>query len=303
MIAKDREQMQGKICLVTGATSGIGKATALGLAQQGATVLMVARNQARGEAALQEVRAASGNPTIDLLLADLSSQASVRQLGATFMERYPQLHVLVNNAGVFMLKRRETVDGLEMTFAVNHLAPFLLTHILLERLKVSGPARIVNVCSDSHTSGRIDLDNLQLLKGYNVWRAYAQSKLAMLLCSYEFARRLAGTDITLNCVHPGFVFTNIGMNNVSPRIQVLARPILARLGTSPEKGARTSLYIATSPDVAQVSGQYFANCQPIASSPLSHDEALQHRLWEASARLVHLPDAINADYAGESGRL
>ncbi|MDQ2902877.1 MAG: SDR family oxidoreductase [Chloroflexota bacterium] len=293
--------MQGKICLVTGATSGIGKATALALAQQGATVVMVARNQARGEAALQEIRAASGNPAIVLLLADLSSQASIRQLGATFVERYPQLHVLVNNAGVFMLKRRETVDGLEMTFAVNHLAPFLLTHVLLDHLKASGSARIVNVCSDSHTSGRIDLDNLQLLKGYNVWRAYAQSKLAMLLCSYEFARRLAGTDITLNCVHPGFVFTNIGMNNVSPRIQALVRPILARLGSSPEKGARTTLYVATSPEVAQVSGQYFANCHPIASLPRSHDEALQQRLWEASTRLVHLPDAMNAGYAGGSG--
>src|SRR5205807_5648546 len=192
-----------------------------------------ARNQARGEASLQEIRAKSGNHRVELLLADLSSQASIHQLASTFREQYPHLHILINNAGVFMLKRHVTVDGLEMTFAVNHLAPFMLSHLLLDQLKASDSAHIVNVCSNAHTSGRIDLDNLQLVKGYNVWRAYAQSKLAMLLCSYELARRLAGTGIAVNCAHPGFIFTNIGMSNVGPRTRAVARFILSHLGSSP----------------------------------------------------------------------
>ena len=292
MIENEQNRMEGKVCLVTGATSGIGKATAMGLAKQGATVVIVARNQARGEGSLQEIRAISGNPRVDLLLADLSSQASVQQLVTTFGAQYSHLHVLINNAGVFMLKRHETVDGLEMTFAVNHLAPFMLSHLLLDQLKASASARIVNVCSNAHTSGRIDLDNLQLAKGYNVWRAYAQSKLAMLLCSYELARRLAGTGITVNCAHPGFIFTNMGMSNVGPRTQAVARFILSRLGSSPEKGARTSLFLATSRDIEGINGKYFANCQPTQSSPRSLDETLQRRLWEESTRLVHLPTAF-----------
>lgn len=283
-------QMQGRVCLVTGATSGIGKATALGLARQGARVILVARNQAKGEATRQEIQTVSGNSAVDLLLADLASQASVHQLAATVIERYPQLHVLVNNAGVFMLKRRETVDGLEMTFAVNHLAPFLLTQLLLDRLKASAPARVVNVCSGAHTSGKIDWQQLQLQKGYQVWQAYTQSKLAMLLCSYELARRLEGTGITVNCVHPGFVFTNMGMNNVGPRTQAVARFALARLGSSPERGAQTSLYVATSPEVERVTGRYFARCKPVRSSPGSYDEASQHRMWEESTRLVYLQE-------------
>src|SRR5579862_7338491 len=176
---QDQPHMRGKICLVTGATSGIGKATALGLAQQQATVVLIARSQAKGEATRQEIQAATGNQSVDVLLADLSSQASIRQLAATVAERYPHIHVLVNNAGVFMLKRRETVDGLETTFAVNHLAPFLLTHLLLDQLKASAPARIVNVSSGAHTAGRINWQDVQLHHGYGVWRAYAQSKLAI----------------------------------------------------------------------------------------------------------------------------
>ena len=291
---QDQPQMQGKVCIVTGATSGIGKATALGLARQQASVVLVARSQAKGEAARQEIQTATGNQHVDLLLADLSSQASIRQLASAITERYPHVHVLVNNAGVFMLKRRETVDGLEMTLAVNHLAPFLLTQLLLDHLRASAPARIVNVCSGAHTAGHINWQDLQLRQRYGVWRAYAQSKLAMLLCSYALVRRLEGEAITINCVHPGFVFTNMGMNNVGPRTQALAKPVLARLGASPEKGARTSLYLATSPEVDQVSGRYFVNCQPTASSPRSYDEDAQQRLWEESARLVQLSDMLSA---------
>jgi NAD(P)-dependent dehydrogenase (short-subunit alcohol dehydrogenase family) len=292
MIENDQNRMQGKVCLITGATSGIGKATALGLARQGATVVIVARNQAKAEATLQEIRALSGNPRAELLLADLSAPASVRQLATTFGKQFSDLHVLINNAGVFMLKRHVTVDDLEMTFAVNHLAPFLLNQLLLDQLKASAPARIVNVCSGAHTSGRIDLDNLQLVKGYNAWRAYAQSKLAMLLCSYELARRLEGTGTTINCAHPGFVFTNMGMNNVGPRMQALAKSVLSRLGSSPEKGAKTSLYLATSPDIEGINGKYFAKSRPIKSSPRSYDIAMQHDLWKVSGRLVHLTTAM-----------
>ncbi len=288
---KDQYQMQGRVCLVTGATSGIGKATALGLARQHATVILVSRNQAKGEATQQEIQAASGHHDVELLVADLSSQTSIRQLAATIVDRYPQLHVLVNNAGVFMLKRRETVDGLEMTLAVNHLAPLLLTQLLLDRLKDNAPTRIVNVCSGAHTAGRIKQE-LHVQKSYNVWQAYAQSKLAMLLCSYELARRLEGTGVTVNCVHPGFVFTNMGMNNVGPRTQAMARVALARLGTSPERGAQTSLYVATAPEIEQITGRYFVKCKPVPSSSQSYDEALQQRVWEESIRLVHLPEAL-----------
>jgi NAD(P)-dependent dehydrogenase (short-subunit alcohol dehydrogenase family) len=280
--------MQGKTCLVTGATSGIGKATALGLARQGATVVIVGRSQARGEAARQEIQAASGNSSVDLLLADLSSQESVRQLAATFMERYAHLRILVNNAGVFLLKRHLTGDGLEMTFAVNHLAPFLLIHLLLDRLKASAPARIVNVCSGAHFSGRIKLTDMQLEKGYNVWRAYAQSKLAMLLCSYKLARQLEGSGVTLNCLNPGFVFTNMGISNVGSTTQALARAILSRLGSSPEKGAQTSLYLAMSPEVESLNGNYVDQLVLKRSSALSYDQALQDQVWEESTRLVHL---------------
>lgn len=281
--------MQGKICLVTGATSGIGKATALGLAQQGATVVIVGRSKEKGEAARREIQAASGNANVDLLLADLSSQDSVRQLAATFLERYEHLHVLINNAGVFLLKRHLTVDGLEMTFAVNHLAPFLLTHLLLDCLKANAPARIVNVCSGSHFSGRINPQDVQLESGYNVWRAYAQSKLALLLCSYKLARQLEGSGITLNCLNPGFVFTNMGMGNIGPKSQSVARAILSRLGSSPAQGAQTSLYLAMSPEVEHTTGKYFDKLILKQSSQSSYDQALQEFIWKESARLVNLP--------------
>ncbi len=281
--------MHGKICLVTGATSGIGKATALGLARQGATVVIVARAQAKGETAREEIRSASGNASIDLLLADLSSQASIHQLAATFLAHYEHLHVLINNAGVFLTKRHLTIDGLEMTFAVNHLAPFLLTHLLLERLKASAPARIVNVCSGAHYTAHMNMQDLQLQRGYNVWRAYAQSKLAMLLCSYKLARQLEGSGVTLNCLNPGFVFTNMGMTNVGPGAQRVAKAILSRLGASPEKGALTSLFLAMSPEVAQVTGQYFDKLIRKQTSKESYDQALQEQIWAESARLVQLP--------------
>jgi NAD(P)-dependent dehydrogenase (short-subunit alcohol dehydrogenase family) len=281
--------MQGKICMVTGANSGIGKATALGLAQMGATVVMVCRDRTRGEAAQSEIKTKSGNNAVDLLLADLSSQQSIRQLVENFKQRYTQLHVLINNAGVCMLTRRETVDGLEMMFAVNQLAPFLLTNLLLDVLKASVPARIINVSSSAHEAGYIKLDDLQSKKHYRFMRAYGQSKLAVMLFTYELARRLQGTGVTANCLHPGFVTTNIGQSGVGPVGRAVAKFIVFRFGISPEEGAKTSLYLASSPDVEGVTGKYFVKSIPRRSAPISYDESLQRQVWEESAKLVKWP--------------
>jgi len=281
--------MQGKACMVTGANSGIGKATALGLAQVGANVVMVARDRARGEVAQNEVKAKSGNNSVDLLVADLSSQQSIRQLVENFKQHYKQLYVLINNAGVFMLTRRETVDGLEITFAVNYLAPFLLTNLLLDVLKASAPARIVNVSSEAHENGYIKMDDLQAKKNYRPFRAYGQSKLALVMFTYELARRLQGTGVTANCLHPGFVATNIGQSGVVPVARPVAKFVLSFLGISPEEGAKTSIYLATSTDVEDVTGKYFVKSVIRRSAPISYDESLQRQLWEESAKLVKLP--------------
>jgi NAD(P)-dependent dehydrogenase (short-subunit alcohol dehydrogenase family) len=281
--------MQGKVCIVTGANSGIGKATSLGLAKMGATVVMVCRERTKGEEAQNEIKTKSGNDAIDLLLADLSSQDSIRQLVENFLQHYTQLHVLVNNAGGVNLSRRVTVDGFEMTFAVNYLAPFLLTNLLLDKLKASAPARIVNVSSESHESAYIKMDDLQLEKKYRLMRAYGQSKLALVLFTYELARRLQGTGVTANCLHPGFVATNIGQSGVGRVGRSIVKLIFSSLGISPEEGAKTSIYLASSPDIEGVTGKYFVKSIPVRSAPISYDESLQRQLWEESAKLVNLP--------------
>jgi NAD(P)-dependent dehydrogenase (short-subunit alcohol dehydrogenase family) len=281
--------MQGKVCIVTGANSGIGKATSLGLAQMGATVVMVCRDRTKGEEAQNEIKTKSGNDAIDLLLAELSSQDSIRQLVENFQQHYKQLDVLINNAGGVNLSRRETLDGLEMTFALNYLAPFLLTNLLLDKLKASAPARIVNVSSDSHESGYIKMDDLQLEKKYRLMRAYGQSKLALVLFTYELARRLQGTGVTANCLHPGFVATNIGQSGVGRVGRSIVKLIFSSLGIRPEEGAKTSIYLASSPDIEGVTGKYFVKSIPVRSAPISYDESLQRQLWEESAKLVNLP--------------
>src|SRR5713101_9170688 len=282
--------MQGKICMVTGANSGIGKATALALAQMDATVVMVCRDRARGEEARSEITTTSGNNAVDLLQADLSSQQSIRQLVEHIQHHYTHLHVLINNAGAaFPGRRRETVDGLETTFAVNYLAPFLLTNLLLDALKASAPARIVNVSSASHKSGYIKMDDLQLEKKYRLMRAYGQSKLALVLFTYELARRLQGTGVTANSLHPGFVATNIGQSGVGRVGRSIVKLIFSSLGISPEEGAKTSIYLASSPDIEGVTGKYFVKSIPVRSAPISYDESLQRQLWEESAKLVNLP--------------
>src|SRR2546425_8338226 len=251
-----KSSMQGKICMVTGANSGIGKATALELAQMGATVVMVCRDRARGEEAKSEITTKSRNNAVDLLLADLSSQQSIRQLVGNFQHHYTHLHVLINNAGAAYPGRRETVDGLEMTFAVNYLAPFLLTNLLPDVLKASAPARIVNVSSNSHKSGYIQMDDLQEEKHYRSMSVYGQSKLAVVLFTYELARRLQGTGVTANCLHPGFVATHFGQRDLWPIARTAAKLVLF-FGISPEEGAKTSIYLASSPDVEGITGKYF----------------------------------------------
>jgi NAD(P)-dependent dehydrogenase (short-subunit alcohol dehydrogenase family) len=279
--------MQGKICMVTGANSGIGKATALALAQMGATVVMVCRDRARGEEAKSEITTKSRNNAVDLLQADLSSQQSIRQLVENFQHHYTQLHVLINNAGAAFPGRRETVDGLEMTFAVNYLAPFLLTNLLLDVLKASAPARIVNVSSGSHEAGYIKLDNLQSKNPYRSMSVYGQSKLALVLFTYELPRRLEGTGVTVNCLHPGFVATNFGQSDVGPAFRLLVK-LIGSFGTSPQEGAKTSIYLASSPEVEGVTDKYFVKSIPKRSASISYDESLQRQLWEQSANLVNL---------------
>lgn len=282
-------QMQGKICLITGATSGIGKATAMGLAAMGATVVLVGRDRVKGEVVQQEIQQKTGNENIDLLTADLSSQQSIYQLAEAFKQKYQQLHVLINNAGLFASRRHESVDGIELTFAVNTLAPFLLTNLLLDTLKASAPSRIVNVSSEAQAAGRINLDDLQFSHRYHMMAAYSQSKVALVLFTYELARRLQGTGVTANCLHPGFVKTNIGQTDVNPLARPLAR-IIFSLGISPEEGAKTSIYLASSPDVVNVTGKYFVKSVPKRSSAITYDQAIQHQLWDISTQLVKLPE-------------
>ena len=256
----------------------------------GATVVMVCRDQAKGEGAQHEIKEKSGNDGIDLMLTDLTSQASIRQLAENIQQRYQQVHVLINNAGGVNLTRRETSDGLEATFAVNYLAPFLLTNLLLDKLKASSPARIVNVSSESHQSGYIKMDDLELEKGYRLMRAYGQSKLALVLFTYKLARRLQGAGVTANCLHPGFVATNIGQNGVGTVGRSIVKLIFSRLGISPEEGAKTSIYLASSPEIEGITGKYFIKSIPVRSAPISYDEALQRQLWDESVKLVNLHD-------------
>jgi retinol dehydrogenase 12 len=278
--------LKGKTCLVTGATSGIGQATARALAEKGAQVIIVGRNPAKCSATVSQIRQQTGNPAVEYLLADLSSQSAVRQLAEQFKSRYRQLHVLVNNAGAIFLQRQVTVDGIEMTLGLNHLSYFLLTHLLLDTIQASVPARIVNVASLAHKRARINFDDLQGIKRYNAMRAYGQSKLGNVLFTYELARRLSGTHVTVNALHPGLVGTGFAANNGS--LVRLAMRLYGFVALSPEQGARTSIYLATSPEVDGVTGKYFVECRAVPSSPLSYDTAVAGRLWQVSAEMTAL---------------
>ena len=273
-----------KTILITGATNGIGKAAALAIASQGGRLVIVGRNAAKTEAVAAELRQTSGNPAVDFLLADLSSMAEVRRLAAEFSARYPRLDVLVNNAGAFFMRRQQSVDGLEMTFALNHLSYFLLTNLLLDTLKASAPARVVNVASASESSARVDWDDLQMTRKYSGFQAYAISKRFNLYFTYELARRLEGSGVTADALHPGSVATGIWANPFGP-LRGLARPLTRLMMRSPEQGAETVVYLATSPEVQGATGRYYVNCQPRHSSRASQDADAARRAWQVSAAL------------------
>jgi NAD(P)-dependent dehydrogenase (short-subunit alcohol dehydrogenase family) len=279
--------MAGKSVLITGGTGGIGQATAIGLAALGARVGISGRDLARAGAAAADIRAATGNPAVDVFAADMSAQAGVRHLAAQVLDSYPRLDVLVNNVGGFWAHRHVTADGLERTFALNHLAPFLLTSLLLGRLTASAPARIVTVSSGAHAQGRLDFDDLQGERNYSGPHAYNQSKLANVLFTYELARRLAGTGVTATAAHPGVAATSFGAEDQAAHFAIMGRVARPFMKT-PAQGALTSIYLASSPQVEGVTGQYFANRKPKTSSKASYDTAAAARLWQASASLAGL---------------
>jgi NAD(P)-dependent dehydrogenase (short-subunit alcohol dehydrogenase family) len=290
------KDMHDTVCVVTGANSGIGKATATELARLGARVVMVCRDKARGRDAQAEIRAAadlahpSREDTVDLLIADLSVQEEVYHLGETIRADYNRLDVLVNNAGVFRETREETVDGVEITFAVNHLAPFLLTHLVLPRLKDTagrtGQARVITVSSEAHRGASIDFDDLNAERGYNALQAYGQSKLANILFTHELARRLRGEGVLVNAVHPGVVNTNIWRG--SGWISRIAR-LFSWLYKRPEEGARSVVYLAVSPEVEET-GQYFKETEVVNPSPEAYDEKAAARLWRVSRKMTGLAE-------------
>jgi NAD(P)-dependent dehydrogenase (short-subunit alcohol dehydrogenase family) len=286
--------MDGRTVLVTGGTGGIGRATAAGLAAMGARVAITGRDRARAEAAAREIRR-PGGPPVEVFVGDMSAQTDVRRLAAEVLAALPRLDVLVNNVGGFWNSRHVTADGLERTFALNHLAPFLLTHLLIDRLVESAPARIVTVSSDAQRMGRIHFDDLQSERSWSGQRAYNQSKLANVLFTYELARRLRGTGVTANVLHPGIVRSGFGLEEPG-RIQQMLTPLARFVMKTPEEGARTPIHLASSPDVADVTGQFFRNCSPGRSSKGSYDADAARRLWDLSAELVGLD-------TGTAGRL
>ena len=278
--------MKDKVCLITGGTDGIGKAAAYGLAVQGAKLLVHGRDPEKGARAVAELKARSGNPAIEFLRADFSSLADVRRLAAAVGDHTPRVDVLVNNAGGVFAKRTLSKDGYEMTFAVNHLAPFLLTHLLVDTLKGTTPSRIVTTASDAHRRARILFDDLQATRKYSAMGAYGSSKLANVLFTRALAKRLQGTAVTATCLHPGFVRTNFGRNiDVSPVLKALFR-LIAHFARPPEKGAETVIYLASSPQVQGASGGYYFDCKLTPPSPAAQDDDAAERLWQVSERLV-----------------
>lgn len=278
--------MIGKVCVVTGANAGIGLETARGLAAMGASVVMVCRDRERGEAARTDIKQSTGNHAVELMVCDLAFQASIRQFTEDFKQGHDRLDVLVNNAGILLRERSLNEDGIESTFAVNHLGYFLVTNLLLDLLKRSAPSRIVSVSSTAHKYGKIDIAGWVAGSHYSAFGAYSNSKLANVLFTYELARRVNGTGVTANCLHPGGVGTNL-FRGLPGFLQTVIK--LVTIG--PERGARTSIYLATSPDVEGVTGEYFARCRQQKSSEASHSEEAARRLWEVSEELTALNSA------------
>ena len=279
------QDMAGKVCMVTGATAGIGQAAALLLAKRGARIVGIGRNPAKNEFSTKMIKEESGNPDVEFLLADLSSQKEIRTLAQQFLSKYNRLDVLVNNAGATFGDRQESVDGIEMTFALNHLGYFLLTNLLRDILEASAPARIINVSSSLHKFGKMNFDDIAFKNGYGRSKAYQRSKLANIGFTYELARRLSNLKTTVNAMNPGLVATNVGQSagGISAKMKGLVDKIA---GLTPEEGARTIIYLATSPDVSGVSGRYFVKEKSIPSSRISYDLAFCRRLWDLSESLI-----------------
>jgi NAD(P)-dependent dehydrogenase (short-subunit alcohol dehydrogenase family) len=278
--------LDGKFMLITGATSGMGKVTALRLAEQGATVVIVGRNEEKTRATVQDIQQQAPNSNVRFLVAELSSLAQVRALAQAYQDAYPRLDALINNAGGMFGSRQVSADGLEMTFALNSFAPFLLINLLLDKLTASAPSRIITVASRQHAGKFVPFDDLTHAKGYTPLDVYGESKLMAIMFTYELARRLRGTGVTANTLHPGIVATNFGKDEGATW-----RALFTAMGPfslSPEKGAQTAIYLASSPDVTTVTGQYFAKSRPAQSSPASHDTAAQQRLWAVSEQLTGL---------------
>jgi NAD(P)-dependent dehydrogenase (short-subunit alcohol dehydrogenase family) len=277
--------MEGKVALITGGTSGIGKAAAKALAAMGAEIVVTGRNKERGEEAVAEIRRASDSEKVSLMLADLAVQAEVRRLANDFRERHDRLDVLVNNAGLIQSRRTETPDGIELTLAVNHLAPFLLTSLLLNLLKSSAPSRIITVSSEARRGAKIDFDDLQSERRYRGFPVYGMTKKANILFTYELADRLEGTGVVANCLHPGGVNTNFGNNNRSSGI-LLFRAFKPFMRT-PDQGADTLIYLASSPEAGEMNGKYLKDRREVSPAEPRNERA-QKRLWEVSSALTKL---------------
>ena len=288
MNVETEKNMVGKVILISGGTGGIGRETALALAKMGAQITLIGRNPTKAVQTAEMIRQESGNQAIDFLVGDLSSQADIRRIADEFRARHNRLDVLINNAGAVFLNPQKSVDGIGMTFALNHLNYFLLTNLLLDLIKASAPARIINVSSAAHIGGKMNFDDLQVDEGFGGWKAYSQSKLANILFTYELARRLEGTGVTVNALHPGFVATNFGISNgglFGPLFKLVQFAAI-----SPEEGAQTTIYLASSRDVQSVTGQYFSKKKPVRSSPATYRAEDAALLWQQSLRLTGLAE-------------
>lgn len=285
------KNMIGKICLVTGATAGIGRVTAQSLAEAGAKVILVSRSKEKCISVVKEIKQQTSNKEVEFIAADLCLQKDIHRLAEEFKKSYSQLDVLVNNAGAIFTSYQLSKDGLEMTFALNHLNYFLLTNLLIDSLKASPAARVVNVSSIAHERGKINFEDLQYQNKYSGWGAYSQSKLANVLFTYELARKLAGTKITANTLHPGVVGTNFGSNNKGLMGKIV-QLYLKLFSISDIAGAQTSIYLATSPEIENVTGKYFIKNKACTSAPSTYDQNLAAKLWEISLELTNLKFSI-----------